>query len=216
MSDVTQRITRALDERFAGAGMPDCPSTAWSVPAGTASSPHPRNRRSYGLGYAAALLATILAVGSIARASGDVSQAYARLLASVFASSTPIRPGIHAADRLTIAEAQRRMPFTIVEPAGLPAGTRLMYAHVVREKPVAQVQLQYQAHLQGRYYLLSFEESTAPIGPPQVRFELSDGPHTKHFFVPLRRWHDGPIVIDFFAHGFPDSMSADIERANTR
>ncbi len=45
-----------------------------------------------------------------------------------FVSSKPLMPGIHAADRLTLAEAQRRISFPIVVPTGLPEGTRFQYA----------------------------------------------------------------------------------------
>lgn len=79
------------------------------------------------------------AVGVAAQASGTLRVAYAHLFNS--GSSKPLPTLIHRADRLTIAQVQRQVPFSIVVPVGLPAKATFEYAHVVRQEPVPNVAL---------------------------------------------------------------------------
>jgi hypothetical protein len=180
----------------------------------------PAVRRSFGtpsrrLRYAAVLLVAIAAGGVAARASNAVTESFMRFVMPDFVSSTPLGPGIHAADRLSIAEAQLRMPFAIVVPQGLPAGTRLMYAHVISEGPVSQVSLMYEAFLDGKYRRIAIAESNVPVGPPVTHFDLvSKNGHEERWTEPLRRWKRGAVVIDMSAYGLPSDVADRIVRAN--
>jgi hypothetical protein len=214
MNDDAQLIQAALDRRFERAGTPACPDAAWhpasSVPAAIA---RPR-RASRRFAYAAALLAVVAigGLGAQAATSGKLPDMPFRW---AFVSSKPLQPMIHAADRLTIAEAQRRMPFPIVVPGGLPPGSELLYAHVI-EQPAPHVVLNYQAHFGGKYYRVSVSESTVPIGLPVAHFEYrSPGHATKKWTLPVRRWKHGDVVMELHAWGLPDAMGERIARANT-
>ncbi|MEA2720975.1 MAG: hypothetical protein QOJ39_2839 [Candidatus Eremiobacteraeota bacterium] len=215
MNNDGQLIKAALDRRFARAGMPPCPDAAWALSDVTAkrvtnarSTSGPRR-----FAYAAALLAVVAVAGLAAQASDPVKQGYMRFL---FVSSRPLQPLIHAADRLSIAQAQARMPFQIVVPAGLPAGTRLQYAHVVSEKPVPRVALRYEAHLGGRYYAISINESTVALGPPVAHFEgRSLGHPSRKWTLPMYRWKHGDVVMELLAPELPAAMTDEIVRANT-
>ena len=214
MNDDARFITAALDRRFSRAGMPPCPDGAWH--ATTAQpSPLPRaNSLPRKFAYAAALVAGVAAAGLAAQASGAVK--ISNLPFWTHVSSKPLTPIIHAADRLTIAEAQRHMPFTIIEPKGLPETTRLLYAHVVSESPVHRVALRYEAHIGSKYYDITFNEATKAIGPPVAHFTLINAKHvTKTWTAPLRRWKQNGVVMEMHAWGLPAALSDAIVRANT-
>jgi hypothetical protein len=215
MNDDAQLIKAALDRRFHHAATPPCPDGAWrAVRPVAATIARPRGFLR-GFAYAAALAAVVAIGGLAAQAatSGKLSDApFLRL----FASSKPLPPIIHRADRLTIAEAQRRMPFPIVVPTGLPAGSTFLYAHVIKEQPTAQVALNYQAHIGSGYYRIAISESTVPIGPAVVRFEdRTRRGTTKVWNLPLRRWKHGDVVMEMFALGLPSGMGDRIVRENT-
>lgn len=136
-------------------------------------------------------------------------------MAPFFVSSKPLMPGIRRADRLTIADAQGHIPFPIVVPAGLPAGTRFLYAHVIGEQPTPRVALTYEARVASRYYRISISESNVAVGPPLAHFEVrTRGGTTKAWTLPVRRWKHGAVVMDLFAPGLPAGMSNQIVRAN--
>jgi hypothetical protein len=233
MNDDAQLITAALDRRFARAATPACPEGAWR-----AAAPEPAEiarpaRFARGLAYAAALLAVVGIAGVSAQAAGGIKDGYLRFLPFI-GSSKPLMPLIHRADRLSIAEAQRRMPFPIVVPAGLPAGTQFQYAHVVSERPVPRVSLNYQARIANRYYWINVNETTAASGPaaqqsrvaglfidgrrnPKAFFAVrTAGGKTKQRPLPLRSWKHGNIVMEMLAWGLPDAMREKIVRANTQ
>jgi len=215
MNDDARLITAALNRRFARAATPACPDGAWhaaTTDTATVSRPWSLPRK---FAYAAALVAGVAAAGLAAQASGAVKITDLPFWTHV--SSKPLAPIIHAADRLTIAEAQRRMPFTIVEPKGLPATTRLLYAHVVSESPIHRVALRYEAHIGSKYYDITFNESTKAVGPPVAHFTLIDvSKHvTKTWTAPLRRWNQGGVVMEMHAWGLPAALSDEIVHANT-
>lgn len=214
MNDDARLITAALDRRFSRAGTPACPEAAWHPAAterATIARPSSMPRR---FAYAAALVAGVAAAGLAAQASGGVN--IGNLPFWTHVSSKPLTRIIHQADQLTIAEAQRRMPFTIVEPKGLPASTRLLYAHVVSESPIHRVALRYEAHIGSKYYDITFNESTKAVGPPVAHFTLMNAKHvTKTWTAPLRRWKQGGVVMEMHAWGLPAALSEKIVQANT-
>ena len=214
MNDDARLIAAALNRRFARANVPACPDGAWH-PATT--EPSRRFRPSSvprKFAYAAALVAGVAAAGLAAQASGAVNISGLPFWTHV--SSKPLTRIIHAADQLTVAEAQRRMPFTIVEPKGLPATTRLLYAHVVSESPVHRVALRYEAHIGSKYYDITFNEATKAVGPPVAHFTLINAKHvTKTWTAPLRRWKQNGVVMEMHAWGLPAALSDAIVRANT-
>ena len=215
MNDDAQLIKAALDRRFARAGTPACPDGAWHAATAHAATVVRRTGVPRNFAYAAALLAVVTVAGLAAQASSTVQQGYLRLMAP-FASSKPLQPIVHRADRLTIAQAQRRMPFAIVVPAGLPANTRLLYAHVVSEKPVPRVALFYEAHVGSRYYRININETTVAAGAPVAHFKwLTRGHGTNEWTLPLRRWKHGAVVMEFLNPELPAAMSDEIVRANT-
>ncbi len=220
MNNDAQRIRAALDRRFARAVAPECPAAAWQP---TGPAPATIGRRT-GLPrrgtYAAALLVAVAVGGLAAQAQPAINRAIAKF---GFVSSKPIQPMIHQADRLTIAEAQRSIAFTIVEPKGLPAGTQFLYAHTINDRVV----LTYQAHLGGKYYRIAITESTRPAGPPiahaAVKFEYlrtADGRiepgGVTEWTLPLRRWKHGDVTMDMLDPGFPGGVTDRIVRANTQ
>jgi hypothetical protein len=214
MNDDARLITAALDRRFSRAGTPACPEGAWRAVAAEPSRIARPNSVPRKFAYAAALVAGVAAAGLAAQASGAVN--ISNLPFWTHVSSKPLTPIIHAADRLTIAEAQRRMPFTIVEPKGLPASTRLLYAHVVSESPVHRVALRYEAHIGSKYYDITFNEATKAVGPPIAHFTLMNAKHvTKTWTAPLRRWKQDGVVMEMHAWGLPAALSDAIVRANT-
>ncbi len=142
---------------------------------------------------------------------------YVKLITQFSVSTTTLTPGIHKADRLTIAQAQQRMPFAIVVPQALPADTRLMYAHVVSERPIARVNLSYEAHIAGEHYRISIDESTVAVGPPVVHFSFGTREGAdEQVTEPLRRWKHGTVVMEMVALGLPQTLADRIVRANTR
>jgi hypothetical protein len=215
MNDDARLISAALDRRFSRAGLPGCPDGAWHAKATEPSriarpSSVPRK-----FAYAAALVAGVAAAGLAAQASGTVKLGNLPFWSHV--SSKPLTRIIHAADQLTITEAQRRMPFTIVEPKGLPANTRLLYAHVVSESPVHRVALRYEAHIGSKYYDITFNEATKAVGPPVAHFTLMNvATHvTKTWTAPLRRWKQNGVVMEMHAWGLPAALSDHIVHENT-
>ena len=212
-----QTITAAIARRFSRAAIPDVPPGPWSAKTAPAVRPHASSRR---FAYASAALGMLAAAGVAAQASGTLPAYYARLM-MWGGSSKPLPPLIHRADRLTIAQAQQRMPFAIVVPAGLPAHTSLQYAHVVSEHPVPRVALNYQAQIGGRYYRINVNETTAVSGPPVTHFEAilkgKDG-RSRHevWTVPVRRWHHGAVVMEMVPGGLPPAVVDRIVRENTR
>ena len=126
-----QLIKAALDRRFERAATPPCPDGAWlATPPAPARIARPRDvsRR---FAYAAALLA-VVGIGGLAAQAASSDKLHDLPFMRFFVSSKPLMPGIHATDRLTIAEAQRRISFPIVVPTGLPEGTRFQYARCQR------------------------------------------------------------------------------------
>jgi hypothetical protein len=217
MNNDAELIRAALDRRFSRVAVPACPAGARSA---TATDPVnvPRSGFSRRFAYAAAVLVAVGIVGLTAQASTVIQQSYAKLVGPMFlyVSSKPLTPMIHAADRLTIAEAQRRMPFPIVVPTGLPPGTRFQYAHVVSEQPIPRVALNYEAHIAKRYYRINVNETTVAVGPPVAHFEFRNAEGvTKKSTLPLRRWKHGNVVMELLAWGLPAAMSDRIVRANT-
>ena len=241
MNDDAQLIKAALDRRFARAATPPCPDGAWNA-TGPATVARPR-RVSRGFAYAAALVGVVAIGGLAAQAASSIKSGDATFTRwfSAAVSTRPVMPKIHAADRLTIAEAQRRMPFPIVVPKGLPAGSRLMYAHVVSEQPNPRVSLQYEAHIGRKYYDVNINESTSVVGPPvrhiairlagqngvvvkpQPRFFAAGGSSrpaiapdgTRTWNLPLRRWKHGGVFMEMLPTGLPAAMTERIVRANT-
>jgi hypothetical protein len=227
-------IRTALERRFARVSVPSCPESAWRA---TATAPA-ASVRSSGFArryaYAAAALLAVVIAGLTAQAAPIIKQGYANLVGPrfLFVSSKPLTPLIHASERLTIADAQRQMPFTIVEPVGLPAGTQFLYAHVLSRNPVPSVALTYQAHVASTYYRIAITESTKDLtestqshGPPVGHFQvrtLGGGTKTwtrrgtKTWTRPLRRWKHGTIIMTMPDWGLPPAMSAAIVRANTQ
>lgn len=215
MNDDAEFIRAALGRRFARVAIPACPNAVWHATAtATAARSRILPRR---FAYAAALLVVVAFAGLAAQASNIVKLTYANLISPFFVSSKPLMPGIHPADRLALAEAQRRMPFPIVVPTGLPAGTRFLYAHVISEHPTPRVALTYEAHVAKRYYRISVNESTFPVGSRLAHFKVQIlGRGTKEWTLPIRRWKHGALVMDLFAWGLPSEMSDEIVRANAR
>jgi hypothetical protein len=218
MNDDAHLIRAALGRRFARAVVPACPTGAWRATVTEPGALRRRGRAFRRFAYGAALLAVIAIAGLTAQASDTIKLSYASLMGRFFASSTPLAPRIHRADRLTIAQAQRRMPFTIVVPSGLPAGTRFLYAHVISEHPTPRVALSYEAALSGRYYWISIGESTRAVDQTRTHLEVRtrDGAKKVWTLPPARRWKHGGVVMDLFAPGLPPEMTEHIVRASTK
>jgi hypothetical protein len=216
MNDDAQLIKAALDRRFARATTPPCPEVAWhaaSTEPATAARPRGFSHR---FTYAAALVGVIAIGGLAAQAASSIKAGDSTFTRWFGVSTRPLMPKIHAADRLTIAEAQRRMPFPIVVPKGLPAGTRLLYAHVVSEKPNPRVSLQYEAHVGSKYYDININELTGAAGPPVAHFKgLLAGHAMKSWNLPLRRWKHGAVIMEMVPKGLPAAMTERIVQANT-
>jgi hypothetical protein len=212
----SQTITAAIERRFSRAAIPDVPRGPWSAPTAPSVRPYAAPR----FVYAAAVLGMLVTAGMAAQASGALPAAYARLVMSWSGSSKPLPPLVHPADRLTMAQTQQQMPFTIVVPAGLPAQTTLQYAHVISRQP-PRVALNYQAVIGGRYYRIIVNEATAADGPPvahfSVMFKAKDGRVRNETFTrPLRRWKHGAVVMEMLPDGLPPAVVDRIVRENTR
>lgn len=211
MNNDAELIRAALDRRFGRVHVPACPERAWRG-AATVDRPRGISRR---FAYAAALLGVVAIAGLTAQAStvmATVQQSYVKLVGPMFVSSKPLTRIIHAADQLTVAEVQRRVPFPIVMPAGLPANTQLLYATF--ERP-AHVTLMYQAHVTNRYYRIAIGESTV-AGPSVAHFEAQRrGGPVKKWTLPLRRWKHGAVFMSMPDWALPPAMGERIARANT-
>jgi len=209
-------IETAIEQRFSRVATPDVPRGPWRT---TRAAMTPRPRPSRRVAFAGAVAAVALAAG-IAQASGALDAGYARLM-GYGGSTRPLPPLIHRADRLTVAQAQEHMPFTIVIPSGLPANTTLSYAHVVSEQPAPRVALNYQAVIDGKYYRIMIGETTVANGPAVARLETiskgRDG-QMKHvtWSVPVRRWKHGAVVMEMVAPGLPPGVADRIVRESTR
>ena len=207
----SQVIEAAIERRFSRAAIPDVPRGPWCAKTAHAARPHAAPRR---FAYAGAVLGILVTAGITAQASGALPAAYARLI-GWNGSSKPLPPLIHAADRLTIAQAQQQTPFTIVIPAGLPPNTTLQYAAAGREHLIPRVALNYQTVIGGRYYRIIITETTVASGPPVGRFAVGRiGQET--WTVPLRRWRHGAIVMEILPAGLPPAVVDRIVRENTR
>ena len=215
MNDDAQLITSALDRRFARVAIPPCPDGVWRAATVAPASIASRNGLSRGLAYAAALVG-VVAIGGLAAQAATSGKLHDMPFMHMFVSSKPLEPTIHKADRLTIAEAQRRIPFPIVVPTGLPADSEFLYAAVVDKRPSPRVALNYQAHIANRYYRIAVSESTAVTGPPRAYAQLS-GPAgvVKRWSVPLRRWKHGDIFMEMVDVALPPGVSDRIVQANT-
>jgi hypothetical protein len=205
-------IEAALQRRFSRAVVPECPDGPWRPAARVRAY-----KRSRGFAYACAALVVFVSAGLAGQAAGVLPGGVARFFQG---SVKPLPPLVHRADRLTIAQAQQHMPFTIVVPAGLPPNTMFQYAHVVSEHPVPRVALLYQTQIDGRYYRININETTAASGPPVAHFEaLSKGNdgrlHDHRWTLPLRRWKHGNIFMETLPQGIPPSMVDRIVRENT-
>jgi hypothetical protein len=213
----SQLITAAIARRFSRTVTPDVPLGPWSAKTAPPIRPHAPWRR---FAYATAVFGVLAAAGVAAQAAGALPAYYAHFF-GFGGSSKPLPPLIHRADRLTIAQAQQHMPFTIVVPAGLPPRTTLQYAHVVSEHPIPRVALNYQAEIAGRYYRININETTAVSGPPvshfDVMFKTKNG-RTRHeaWSVPRRRWKHGHVIMEMLALGLPAPVVGRIVRENTR
>jgi len=212
-----QIIEEALQRRFAHAAIPECPQRPWAP---AMAAPVRQHSRSRGFAYACAVLVVLVSAGIATQASGTLRARYAHLF--MFQGSTkPLPPLIHRADRLTIAQAQQHIPFTIVVPAGLPPNTLFQYAHVVSEHPIPRVDVVYQTETGGRYYRININETTAVSGPPVVHADLifkgKDGrKHHDTWTIPLRRWKHGDLIMEMVPQGLPAAMTDRIVRENTR
>jgi len=216
MNDDAQLIKAALHRRFARTTTPPCPEGAWhAMSTEQATTPRPRGF-SRGFAYAAALVGVVAIAGLAAQAASAIKAGDATFGRWLPVSTRPLMPKIHAADRLTIAEAQRRMPFPIVVPKGLPAGSRLLYAHVVSEKPNPRVSLQYEAHIGSKYYDININELTGAVGPAVAHLEVQLAGHAmKSWNLPVRRWKHGAVTMEMLPKGLPAAITERIVRENT-
>jgi hypothetical protein len=215
MNDDAQFIKAALHRRFARVATPPCPEGVWHATSTEPATTAGPRRFSRGFAYAAALAGVVAIGGLAAQAASSIKAGDATFTRWFSVSTRPLMPKIHAADRLTIAEAQRRMPFPIVVPKGLPAGSRLLYAHVVSEKPNPRVSLQYEAHIGSKYYDININELTGVVGPPVTHIEIRRAGGTKSWDLPVRRWKHGAVVMEMFPTELPAAMTERIVRANT-
>ena len=213
-----QLIEAALQQRFARAVVPECPQGPWGP---AKAAPSPLRRRSRGFAYACAVLAIVLSAGIATQASGALRAGYAHLF-MFQGSSKPPPPLIHRADRLTIAQAQRHVPFAIVVPVGLPPNTIFEYAHLASPpySRIPRIGLMYQTQIGGRYYRINVNETTAVSDPPVVHaeaiFKGKDGrTHREAWTIPLRRWKHGNLIMEMVPQGLPAAVVDRIVRENT-
>ncbi len=214
--NVDQKIEAALQRRFTRAAVPQCPQSAWSA---TTSAPVRQRPRSRSFAYACAALVILISGGVAAQASGALGAEYAHLF-TFNGSSKPLPPLIHRADRFTMAQAQQRMPFSIVTPVGLPPETTFQYAHVISEHPLPRVSLVYQTQIGPRYYRIIVNETTEASGPAvahaEAEFKGNDG-RMRHetWTIPMRRWKHGAIFMEMVTPGLPGAIVDRIVRENT-
>ena len=218
MTNEIHSIEAALERRFARIAVPPCPERAWQpAPSERALKPL-RTFLLRRFSYVGALLALVAVGGIGAHAQTTIAGGYQQFMDRFFVSTAPMRPGIHVADQLTIEQAQQRMPFPIVIPSGLPAGTHFRYAHIISERPVARVVLTYEAHIAARYYRIGIGESTVAVPHRAARLEMvtrTGAMHIWYFPEPLR-WKHGTVAMDLFAWGLPAAMRDEIVRANSK
>ncbi|MBV9439380.1 MAG: hypothetical protein JOZ24_05245 [Candidatus Eremiobacteraeota bacterium] len=208
-------IKAAIEQRFSRVALPAAPPGPWRANAAPGASARAPSRR---LGYACAVLGILVAAGVAAQASGTLRRDYARLL-GFGGSPHPLPPLVHRADRLTLAQAQQRVPFAIVVPTGLPPQTRFQYA-TVGEHPTPRVGLVYQTVRRGRYYRIVIDETTVVSGPAKVHVSLlfkgKDGRgHREEWTLPLRRWKHGTVIMEMIPQGLPAAVADRIVRENT-
>jgi hypothetical protein len=211
-----REITAALELRFGRARIPECPSLAWGA---LASRRAPRRARPRGYAYALAALVVLVSGGVATQASGALSASFAKLFNR--GSSTPLPPMIHAADRLTVAQAQQHVAFPIVVPTGLPQDATFEYAHVIPRSPVASVVLYYQAKIDGEYYRIIIQESSAVKQPEVAYFEVQrQGKnglmHLEKWTLPMRVWKHGATFMEMLPQGLPNGVVDRIVRQNSR
>ncbi|MDP9018888.1 MAG: hypothetical protein M3N19_11285 [Candidatus Eremiobacteraeota bacterium] len=211
----SQIIEMALQRQFARESVPECPRGPWAP---TTIAPLPHRPQSKNFAFACAVLVILLGAGIATEASGVLRAGYAHLFNQ--GSSTPLPPLIHKADRLTIAQAQQHMPFTIVAPVGLPTQTIFQYAHVLSEQPKASVSLVYQTQIAGRYYRILIGETNAISGPPVAHFEgivqeKNGKTRRETWTLPLLRWKHGNVIMEMLPQGLPATVTDRIVRENT-
>lgn len=210
-----QKIEAALERRFARAAVPECPGLA----GGSMSSAPIRRRVPWrGYAYVCATLLVLAGGGVAAQASGALRAGYAHLFNS--GSSKPLPPLIHRADRLTVAQAQQHIPFSIVVPVGLPPHSTFEYADVVSPESVPNVALVYQTEIGGRYFRIIINETTAVNRPAVAHFEVEgrgkNGPmRVEKWTLPLRVWKHGAIFMEMLPQGLPPAVVNQIVRENT-
>ncbi len=214
MTSDHEAVKAALDRRFSRLVVPPLPNRVWAVPQTTAFR---ARRRSRALVYASAFCGVLALAEVTAQASDALRSRFEQLLGR--GSTQPLPPMIHAADRLTIAQAQQRVPFTIVEPAGLPEHTTFQYASVARKSSIASVELMYQARIDGRYYRIPINEATAERGPLAAKFEVvrkgKDGRLSGEAgTMSVRRWKHGTLIMETVPV-FPSAALERIVRENT-
>lgn len=210
-----QKIAAALERRFARVAVPECPRLSWS-----SMAPVPARRRAPSHRFAYVCAALVLLVGSAvaAQASGALRAGYAHFFNA--GSTTPLPPLIHRSDRLTVAQAQQRIPFSIVVPVGLPPHTLFEYASVMNRGAVPSVALVYQTKLSERYYRIIINETTAVSGTQAAHFEV-EGPgkngriRRETWTLPLRVWKHGAIFMEMLPQGLPPAVVNRIVRENT-
>ncbi len=211
-----REITTALERRFGRARVPGCPSLAWAA---LRSLPAPRRARPRRYAYALSALVVLISGAVAAQASGALSASFAKFFNR--GSSTPLPPMIHAADRLTVAQAQQHVGFPIVVPTALPQDATFEYAHVIPRGPVASVALYYQAKIDGKYYRIIIDESSAVYQPAVAHFEVQrkgqNGTMSlEKFTLPLRVWKHGGTFMEMLPQGLPKDVVNQIVRENSR
>lgn len=165
------------------------------------------------------MLVILVSGGIAAQASGALGAGYAYLLN--VGSSKPLPPLIHRADRLTVAQAQQQIPFSIVDPIGLPPHTTFQYAHVISHGPVPNVALYYQTQIDGRYYRIIINETTAINNPPVPHFEVEGKGkngriRVERWTLPFRLWKHVAIFMQMLPpQGLPPAIVDRIARENT-
>ncbi len=213
MNDRDELIRAAVRRRYASLAVPACPDISWRIaetmPVAKSGPPVARSRT---LRYVAAAAVLLAIAGLSANASTLIALSHIRFMGG--SSSRPLPPMIHAADRLTVKEAQRRVPFVIVLPKGLPEHTTFDYAEVASAEGSAHVNLSYQALVGNRYYRLVFGESTIEA-PSRIPVEVGTRDGAVHkYYLPVRRWRHDTLFMSLITPGLADGVSERIARAN--
>ncbi len=210
-----QPIKAAIERRFTRIALPTLPPGPWAPTTSLVVRPQPASR---GFVYASAVLGALVLAGLTAQASGTLRASYEHFMG--MGSTKPLPPMIHRDDRLTIAQAQQRLPFPIVVPVGLPEQTVLQYASVAQKASIPVVELFYQTKIRGRYYRIIIDEMTALAEPPIARFDVvgkgKDGRMFHHVgTIPIRRWNHGDLIMLMIAPALPAAAADRIVRENT-